>query len=74
MIRLYIYIKQVIEVQISYCIYPGYWDILIAYILVLKSEQAHLQTVGRVANSVDPDQTPRSVASDLGLHCLIRSV
>ena len=21
-------------------------------------------------NSVDPDQTPRSVASDLGLHCL----
>ena len=22
------------------------------------------------ANSVDPDQTPRSVASDLGLHCL----
>ena len=23
-----------------------------------------------VANSGDPDQTPRSVASDLGLHCL----
>ena len=23
----------------------------------------------RVANSVDPDQTPRSVASDRGLHC-----
>ena len=22
------------------------------------------------ANSIDPDQTPRSVASDLGLHCL----
>ena len=22
------------------------------------------------ANSVDPDQTPQSVASDLGLHCL----
>ena len=22
------------------------------------------------ATSVDPDQTPRSVASDLGLHCL----
>ena len=22
------------------------------------------------ANSRDPDQTPRSVASDLGLHCL----
>ena len=23
-----------------------------------------------VANSEDPDQTPRSAASDLGLHCL----
>ena len=22
------------------------------------------------ANNVDPDQTPRSAASDLGLHCL----
>ena len=26
------------------------------------------------ANSVDPDQTPRSVASDLGLHCLPMSL
>ena len=26
------------------------------------------------ANSVDPDQTPRSVASDLGLHCLPMSI
>ena len=26
----------------------------------------------RVANSVDPDQTPRSAASDLRLHCLLR--
>ena len=25
-----------------------------------------------VANSVDPDQTPRSAASDLGLHCLLK--
>ena len=27
-----------------------------------------------MANSVDPDQTPRSAASDLGLNCLLRSV
>ena len=27
-----------------------------------------------VANTVDPDQTPRFAASDLGLHCLLRSV
>ena len=26
------------------------------------------------ANSVDPDQTPRSVASDLGLYCLPKSL
>ena len=26
------------------------------------------------ANSVDPDQTPRSAASDLGLHCLPMSI
>ena len=25
------------------------------------------------ANSVDPDQTPRPAASDLGLHCLLLS-
>ena len=24
-----------------------------------------------IANSGDPDQTPRSAASDLGLHCLL---
>ena len=29
---------------------------------------------GCVMNSVDPDQTPQYVASDLGLHCLRRSV
>ena len=26
------------------------------------------------ANSVDPDQTPRSAASDLGLQCLLKSL
>ena len=25
---------------------------------------------GKLANTVDPDQTPHYVASDLGLHCL----
>ena len=27
-----------------------------------------------MAKSVDPDQTPRLAASDLGLHCLLRPV
>ena len=26
------------------------------------------------ANSVDPDQTPHSAASDRGLHCLLMSI
>ena len=25
-----------------------------------------------MTNSVDPDQTPHSLASDVGLHCLLR--
>ena len=29
---------------------------------------------GWVANNVGPDQTPHSVSSDLGLHCLHRPV
>ena len=33
-----------------------------------------IKTVGRVANSVDPDQMSYSVVSDLGLHCLLMSV
>ena len=27
-----------------------------------------------MANNVDPDQTPRSAASDLGLHCLLSAI
>ena len=33
-----------------------------------------LVIAGRVANSVDPDETPRFAASHLGLHCLLRPV
>ena len=32
------------------------------------------KTAKGVAVSVDPDQTPCSVVSDLGLHCLHRSI
>ena len=32
------------------------------------------ELLNKSTNSVDPDQTPRSVASDLGQHCLLRSV
>ena len=28
----------------------------------------------QIANSVDPDQMPQYVASDLGLHCLLRLI
>ena len=33
-----------------------------------------LKIAGGVANSVDPNETPRSAASHLGLHCLLRPV
>ena len=33
-----------------------------------------LKTAGQVANSVDPDQMPHSVASDQGLHCLLKPI
>ena len=45
-------------------------------ILVLKFEIVHSTTIDIVcmAKSVDPDQMPHSAASDLGLHCLQRSI
>ena len=50
-------------------------------ILLIKFEVAHFTTSCCVysialcmANSLDLDQTPRSVASDLGLHCLQRPI
>ena len=33
-----------------------------------------LKIAGWVANSVDPDEMPRFVASHLGLYCLLRPV
>ena len=33
-----------------------------------------LKIAGRVANSVDPDQTPQHAAFDQSLHCLFRSI
>ena len=33
-----------------------------------------LKIAGWVANSVDPDETPRSAASHLGLYCLLRPI
>ena len=33
-----------------------------------------LKIAGWVANNVEPDEMPHSVASHLGLHCLLRSV
>ena len=50
-------------------------------ILVVMFEIVHSTTswclyniAGCMANSVDPDQMPRSAASDLGLHCLQRPI
>ena len=56
---------------------PQVSDILTT-ILLLKFDPPfsylliHLKTAIYVVNSVVPDQTPRTAASDLGLHCLLR--
>ena len=54
----------VIRTVSSYYTCPKKWTSPFEYQLMW------LNAVGWVANSVDPDQTPRAV-SDLGLHCLL---
>ena len=54
--------------------YLNYLDRSIFYIkavwLVIITLSCFVEIYGLNANSVDPDQTPRSAATDLGLHCL----
>ena len=59
-------------------IYPNFWHTLTPNRncpKILTSSfyylWMYLKTAGGVANSVDPDQMPYSVTSDLGLHCLL---
>ena len=67
-------------VSIGYPIYPKESQNPY-YLYYISLQQVHLgllgnmcKIVGRVTNSVDPDQTFCSAASDLGLHCLLRPV
>ena len=64
-----------------YRIYPKYSDTSTPYHICSKiwTSTIHypmlcLNMAGWVANSVDPDETPRSAASHLGLYCLLRPV
>ena len=57
------YLKS-LDRSISYI--RGVWLVLLLSLFVEISELS--------ANSVDPDQTPRSAASDLGIHCLPMSL
>ena len=64
-----------------YGIYPKYSDTSTPYHICSKiwTSTIHypmlcLKITGWVANSVDPDETPRSEASHLGLNCLLRPV
>ena len=66
---------------VSYRIYPKYLDTSTPYHICSKiwTSTIHypmlcLKIAGWVANSVDPDETPRSAASHLGLYCLLRPV
>ena len=54
------------SLHIPYCTYiwiSQFYDLLIC-----------VKATETMANSVNPDQTPRSAPSDLGLHCLLRFV
>ena len=64
-----------------YHIYPKYLDISTPYHTYSKiwtntiyCPMMCLKIAGWVANSVDPDETPHSAASHLGLNCLFRAV
>ena len=64
-----------------YRIYPKYSDTSTPYHICSKiwTNTIHypmlcLKIAGWVANSVDPDETPRSAAYHLGLYCLLRPV
>ena len=66
-----------------YCIYPKYLDIFTISALnfdnkTLKSPVLipvdASKNCWKKSGSVDPDQTPRSTVSDLGLYCLLRPV
>ena len=66
---------------VYYRIYPKYSDTSTPYHVCSKiwTSTIHypmlcLKIAGWVANSVDPDETPRSAASHLGLYCLVRPV
>ena len=66
---------------VLYRIYPKYSDASTPYHICYKIWTSTiyylllcLKIAGRVANRVDPDETPRSAASHLGLHCLLRPV
>ena len=68
-------------IALHYCIYPKYSDTSTPYHICSKiwTSTIHypmlcLKIAGWVANSVDPDETPRSAASHLGLYCLLRPV
>ena len=72
----FIHLKNISDSQgTDYRFYPKYLDALTPYHTCSKFCKClfyyFLKSLKiAVANSVDPDQTPRSAVSDLGLHCL----
>ena len=75
------FLPNAAKVYLYYRIYSKYWDTLGPHHISSKERASPfsylaicLKSAGREVNSEDSDQTPQSVASDLGLHCLHRSV
>ena len=76
---LILWLTRYYDWSVWYHIYPKYLDALTPYHPCPKHWTFYywlmcLRTAGWVVNSVDPDQMPQNVASDLGLHCLLRPV
>ena len=83
MLPLYLHVNQKSDYDdyMVYRIYPKYSDTLTPYHICSKiwTSTIHypmlcLKIAGWVANSVDPDETPHSAESHLGLNCLLRPV
>ena len=66
-------------IEIVSCIYLNIWTPYFLTIQVIAFEQVHFTTFSyvlnlTVINHADPEQTPHSVTSDLGVCCLLRHV
>ena len=59
-------------INVRYRLYPKYSHLILFFNKCILLLMNVCKIAGSVANIVDPDQTPRTAASEQGLHCLLR--